>query len=167
MLTAVKTSVLIFTIFWVRVTVPRLRIDQLMSFSWKVLIPLSFAQILVNGLILVYDWPDILLLVTSGFGVVALFTIIDRSVRRPRPRPVLTRKRSRRRGGNFMRGILRSMATTLSTFARRPVTREYPTVHRPIPERDRAFPLLLWTARWTSRSAPAATPVSAPARWSA
>ena len=90
MLTAVKTSVLIFTIFWVRVTVPRLRIDQLMSFSWKVLIPLSFAQILVNGLILVYDWPDILLLVTSGIGVVALFTIIDRSVRRPRPRPVLT-----------------------------------------------------------------------------
>ena len=43
-----------------------------------------------------------------------------------------------------MRGLLRSMATTLSAFARGPVTREYPETHRPIPQRDRAFPLLLW-----------------------
>ena len=86
-LTALKTSLLIFSIFWVRATLPRLRIDQLMSFSWKVLLPLVFAQILVNGLVLVYQWPDVLLLITSGAGVVLLFTIIDRGVRRPRPRP--------------------------------------------------------------------------------
>jgi formate hydrogenlyase subunit 6/NADH:ubiquinone oxidoreductase subunit I len=43
-----------------------------------------------------------------------------------------------------MKGILKSMATTLSTFARKPVTREYPETHRELPERDRAFPLLLW-----------------------
>ena len=86
-LTALKTSLLIFSIFWVRATLPRLRIDQLMSFSWKVLLPLVFAQILVNGLVLVYQWPDVLLLLTSGAGVVLLFTIIDRGVRRPRPRP--------------------------------------------------------------------------------
>ena len=86
-LTALKTSLLIFSIFWVRATLPRLRIDQLMSFSWKVLLPLVFAQILVNGLVLVYQWPDVLLLLTSGTGVVLLFTIIDRGVRRPRPRP--------------------------------------------------------------------------------
>jgi len=43
-----------------------------------------------------------------------------------------------------MKGILKSMATTLSTFARRPVTRNYPAEHRALPERDRAFPLLLW-----------------------
>ena len=43
-----------------------------------------------------------------------------------------------------MRGLLKSMATTLSTFSRRPITREYPETHREIPERDRAFPLLLW-----------------------
>ena len=43
-----------------------------------------------------------------------------------------------------MKGILRSMATTLSTFARKPVTREYPETHRELPERDRAFPVLLW-----------------------
>ena len=88
-LTAMKTSLLIFSVFWVRATLPRLRIDQLMSFSWKVLLPLIFAQILVNGLILVYQWPDVLLLLTSGAGVVLLFMIIDRAVRRPRPRPAL------------------------------------------------------------------------------
>ena len=86
-LTAVKTGLVIFTVFWVRVTFPRLRIDQLMSFSWKVLLPLSFAQILVNGLILVYDWPNILLLITSGIGLVFLLWIIDYTARRPRPLP--------------------------------------------------------------------------------
>ena len=88
-LTGLKTSLLIFSVFWVRVTMPRLRIDQLLAFSWKVLVPLVFAQILVNGLILVYDWPDVVLLLTSGAGVVLLFVIIDRGVRRPRPRPAL------------------------------------------------------------------------------
>ena len=86
-LTAVKTGLVIFTVFWVRVTFPRLRIDQLMSFSWKVLLPLSFAQILVNGLILVYDWPNIFLLITSGIGLVFLLWIIDYTARRPRPIP--------------------------------------------------------------------------------
>ena len=43
-----------------------------------------------------------------------------------------------------MKGLLRSMATTLSTFARRPVTREYPEGHRELPERDRGLPILLW-----------------------
>jgi NADH-quinone oxidoreductase subunit H len=87
LLTATKTMLLILMIFWVRVTMPRMRIDQLMTFSWKVLMPLAFAQILINGLILVYEWPDIFLLLTSGAGVVVLYMVIDRGVRRPRPRP--------------------------------------------------------------------------------
>ncbi len=86
-LTLTKTMALIFTVFWVRVTLPRMRIDQLMSFSWKVLMPLAFAQILVNGLILVYGWHDLLLLLTSGAGAVLLFIVIDQGVRRPRPGP--------------------------------------------------------------------------------
>jgi NADH-quinone oxidoreductase subunit I len=43
-----------------------------------------------------------------------------------------------------MKGLLKGMATTLTTFARRPVTRQYPESHRELPERDRAFPVLLW-----------------------
>jgi NADH-quinone oxidoreductase subunit H len=86
-LTLAKTGLLIFTVFWVRSTMPRMRIDQLMAFSWKVLLPLAFVQIVVNGLILVYDWPDVLLLLTSGAGLVALVMIVDRAVTRPTVRP--------------------------------------------------------------------------------
>lgn len=43
-----------------------------------------------------------------------------------------------------MIGLLKSLGTTLTTTMRRPVTTQYPEVHRPIPERERAFPLLLW-----------------------
>ncbi|MYH41718.1 MAG: NADH-quinone oxidoreductase subunit NuoH [Chloroflexi bacterium] len=88
-LTAAKAGVLIFTIFWVRATMPRLRVDQLMAFSWKVLLPLTFAQIAANGLVLVYGWPDVVLLAASGGGLVLLAVIIDRAVRRPTPRPGL------------------------------------------------------------------------------
>ena len=43
-----------------------------------------------------------------------------------------------------MKGILKSLLVTASTFARRPVTRQYPERHKVLPERDRAFPILLW-----------------------
>jgi NADH-quinone oxidoreductase subunit I len=43
-----------------------------------------------------------------------------------------------------MKGILSSMKVTLSAFFRKPVTRPYPDVHKPLPETDRAFPILLW-----------------------
>ena len=43
-----------------------------------------------------------------------------------------------------MKGILKSMGVTLSTFMRKPVTREYPEMHKELPVRDRAFPVLLW-----------------------
>jgi formate hydrogenlyase subunit 6/NADH:ubiquinone oxidoreductase subunit I len=43
-----------------------------------------------------------------------------------------------------MIGVLKGLATTLSTFVRRPVTIQYPEQHRELPERTRGFPLLLW-----------------------
>jgi NADH-quinone oxidoreductase subunit H len=45
-----KIMVLGFIIFWVRFTLPRFREDQLQAFAWKVLIPLSLANILVTGI---------------------------------------------------------------------------------------------------------------------
>ncbi len=43
-----------------------------------------------------------------------------------------------------MIGMLKSMAITFQTMLRKPVTIEYPAKHREIPQRDRAFPILLW-----------------------
>jgi NADH-quinone oxidoreductase subunit H len=47
-----KTYFLIFVIMWVRWTFPRLRFDQLMNFSWKVMIPLSLANLVVTAAVL-------------------------------------------------------------------------------------------------------------------
>jgi hypothetical protein len=66
-----------------------LRIDQLMSFSWKALLPLAFAQVLINGLVLVYDLPDVILAIQGLAGIALLAWVIDRAVSRPRPRPAL------------------------------------------------------------------------------
>jgi NADH-quinone oxidoreductase subunit H len=45
-----KTYVFIFLAMWIRATLPRLKPDQLMGFSWKFLIPLSLVNIFVIAL---------------------------------------------------------------------------------------------------------------------
>ena len=57
-LTLAKASALIFVVFWSRAMFPRLRIDQLMAFSWKVLLPIAIVQVLTNGIILAYHGAD-------------------------------------------------------------------------------------------------------------
>jgi NADH-quinone oxidoreductase subunit H len=44
-----KVFVLLFTFIWLRGTLPRVRYDQLMSFGWKVLIPVATVWILVTA----------------------------------------------------------------------------------------------------------------------
>ena len=46
-----KTYVLIFVIMWVRWTFPRVRFDQLMNFSWKFMIPVSLANLVVTAIL--------------------------------------------------------------------------------------------------------------------
>jgi NADH-quinone oxidoreductase subunit H len=45
----IKVYGLIFIMFWFRGTLPRIRVDQLMSFAWKFLLPLTLVNILVTG----------------------------------------------------------------------------------------------------------------------
>lgn len=48
----VFTALIATVIIWVKWTFPRLRPDQLMSFSWKVLTPLALLQLLVVGAVI-------------------------------------------------------------------------------------------------------------------
>ena len=50
-----KLGVLVFFFIWIRWTYPRLRYDQLMNLGWKVLLPLSLANILVTALVLYWQ----------------------------------------------------------------------------------------------------------------
>ena len=46
----------LFVYIWIRGTLPRFRYDQLMSFSWKFLLPLAIANIVVTSLVMAI-WP--------------------------------------------------------------------------------------------------------------
>ena len=49
---ALKVSFFVWLFMWFRFTFPRYRYDQLMSIGWKVLLPLSLANILISGIFL-------------------------------------------------------------------------------------------------------------------
>jgi NADH-quinone oxidoreductase subunit H len=50
-----KLFALVFFFIWVRWTYPRLRYDQLMNLGWKVLLPLSLANILFTAVVLYWQ----------------------------------------------------------------------------------------------------------------
>ena len=45
-----KVSGFIFLMFWVRATLPRMRVDRLMNFAWKFLVPLSIVNIVIAAI---------------------------------------------------------------------------------------------------------------------
>jgi NADH-quinone oxidoreductase subunit H len=53
-----KLTAIIFIFIWIRGTLPRLRMDQLMNFAWKFMLPLALINILVAGVwhYMAADW---------------------------------------------------------------------------------------------------------------
>ncbi len=47
-----KVYAMIFLMMWFRWTFPRLRFDQLITFAWKILIPLSLANLILTALVM-------------------------------------------------------------------------------------------------------------------
>jgi NADH-quinone oxidoreductase subunit H len=48
-----KSFAIVLLLMFFRWTYPRLRVDQLMSFAWKFLLPLAFLNLIITGLIIV------------------------------------------------------------------------------------------------------------------
>jgi NADH-quinone oxidoreductase subunit H len=82
-----KVVILLFFMIWVRATLPRIRYDRLMSFGWKVTLPLSLAVVFftATGILLAQDVNPLYIWIIPVLSIVAgLFAVamIYRSLRR-------------------------------------------------------------------------------------
>jgi len=109
-----KVYALVLVIFWIRGTLPRLRIDQLMAFAWKVMVPLAFYTIVITAIYLFYDWPfwSLTLMSLVGLGVVGY--LLYRQMTAPARRVAEVKARqeqqsAQRRAANRARGGLASV----------------------------------------------------------
>jgi NADH-quinone oxidoreductase subunit H len=77
-----KTYFLVLVFMWIRATLPRFRIDQLMSLCWKLLIPVTLANLMVTAvLLLAFPQSHIPVAVANWLmllGVVALVPFLQR-----------------------------------------------------------------------------------------
>jgi hypothetical protein len=72
-----KTSLVLFALMWVRATYPRLRIDQMMAFCWKVLVPVALVVMFLAALVVKLPInPSLQALLLSASNIVALLVVL-------------------------------------------------------------------------------------------
>jgi NADH-quinone oxidoreductase subunit H len=92
----VKTYILVSALIWIRFSIPRLQVDQLMAFAWKILIPLGLVNILATAAIILWvpswKWGLAIFSWVAFFAFVGLFDpILKWRLRKQRERqPVVS-----------------------------------------------------------------------------
>ncbi len=88
----IKTYALVFLLIWIRTSLPRLQVDQLMAFAWKILIPLGLVNILATGAVVLWvpqwKWGMAVFSWLALLAFVALFDPILKWRLRKRRAPV-------------------------------------------------------------------------------
>jgi NADH-quinone oxidoreductase subunit H len=69
-----KTYVLVFILIWIRLSIPRLQVDQLMGFAWKFLIPLGLLNIVASAAVIL--WAPQWKYVMAGISWVVFLAIV-------------------------------------------------------------------------------------------
>jgi NADH-quinone oxidoreductase subunit H len=73
----VKVFIVFFVIVWIRTTVPRLRIDQLMALAWKFLFPLALLNLLITAVeILVWPAVSLWLFVPVNIAIAIVLVVL-------------------------------------------------------------------------------------------
>ncbi len=71
----VKIVLVFFVIMWIRAVLPRVRIDQLMSFAWKFLFPLALLNLAVTAIEVIL-WPTVTALLIPVNIVIAVVLVV-------------------------------------------------------------------------------------------
>ncbi len=71
-----KTGIVVFLFIWFRATYPRLRIDQIMAFSWKFLLPLSMISLAAVTLEVYFLRGDDGFLTTADLAIMAAINAV-------------------------------------------------------------------------------------------